>query len=209
MDALSISRFTSRLAPPVRSSISWQGIAEMLGDPCRTACTVVTCQGSACPHKEGGCWSPAVFSGNRRSRQDVEAVTCLVLDVDHATEATVEAFRGQLADYQHMLHTTHADRPGDRCMRVVVQLSRPVLPTEWSRFWAAAVFALGMPRDLACGDIARCYYLPSRPRDADYLAVVHMGDPLDVDAVLAAAPILDELAAQPVVQSPAQEGISP
>lgn len=46
----------------------------------------------------------------------------------------------------------------------------------------------------------RIHPLPSRPFDADYFAAVHAGEPLDVDAVLAAAPILDDFAAQPAAQ---------
>lgn len=202
---LTISRFAARIHPPTREPLTWQQLAALFSDPRRTSCTVATCRGSTCPHKDGACWSPAVFRGSKRSAHDVEAVSCLALDIDHATEVAIEALRAQLADYQHLIHVTHADRPDDRGLRVVIQLSRDVTPVEWSRFWRAAVIALGLPSDLACGDIARCYYLPSRPFDADYFAVVHAGEAFDVDAALAAAPILDDLVAQPA----AQEGISP
>lgn len=172
----------------------------MFSDPCRTPCTVATCRGSACVHKEGGCWSPAVFSGSRRARQDVEAIACLVIDVDHATEAAVEELRGKIIDYQHVLHTTHADRQDDRCMRIVVQLTRPVKISEWPQFWQAATLLLGAPADPSCGDGARCYYLPSRPRDADYFVAEHAGVALDVDAILASVAVVHDAAMQTAVQ---------
>lgn len=199
-DQLMISNFTSRLAPPTRHSLSWQALAELFANPCRTACTVATCRGSACLHKEGGCWSPAVFSGSRRTKQDVEAVSCLVFDIDHATESAVAGLRSRLSDYQHVLHTTHADRPDDRCMRAVVQLSRPVAIGEWRPFWEAATALLGALTDASCGDVARCYYLPSRPRDADYFVAEHAGGALDVDALLASATALHPAVEQAVAQ---------
>jgi hypothetical protein len=137
--------------------------------------------------------------------QGVEAISCLVLDVDHVTEAAVDALRGRLVAHQHVLHMTHADRRDDRCVRVVVRLSRPVAIGEWPRFWRAATALLGAGADQGCGDAARYYYLPSRPIDADYLVVEHAGVALDVDATLAAMPVLKDLASQPA----AQEGGAP
>jgi hypothetical protein len=127
-----------------------------------------------------------------------------VLDVDHTTDAAIDALRAQLSEYQHLLHVTHADRPDDRCLRVVVQLSRAVTLVEWPRFWQAAILALSVSADPACGDVARCYYLPSRPHDADYFVAVHAGGPLDVDALLASAPVRHDSAMQPT----AQEGVA-
>ena len=202
---LGISRFTSRLAPPTRELLSWQQLAALFSDPRRTSCPLAICRGSTCPHKDGECWSPSVFSGSTLSAQDVEAVSCLVLDVDHVTDAAVDVMRTQIVEYQHLIHVTHSDRLDDRCLRVIVQLSRSVDPIEWPRFWSASVRALSAPIDSTCGDIARCYYLPSRPYDADYFVAVHMGEPLDVDAMLAAAPDPDDSA----TQITEQEGITP
>lgn len=182
---LTISRLASRASSPTPVAFSWQEFAALFADPYRVACTVESCCGSACPHKEGGCWSPAVFRGDRRVKQEVEAVSCLVLDVDHATEARVAGLLDKLAAYQYVLHTTHADRRDNRCMRVVVQLTRPVMIDEWPRFWQAATLLFGTPMDPSCGDVARCYYLPSRPRDADYVVVEHAGAPLEVSSILA------------------------
>jgi hypothetical protein len=201
---LTISRSATPTALPTRESLSWQQLAALFSEPRRAMCTVADCQGSSCVHKIGECWSPAVFNGNRR-KQNVEAISCLVLDVDHATDAAVEALRSQLVDYQHLIHTTHADRLGDHCMRVVVQLSRAVTLAEWPRFWQAAVVALGVPADPACGDAARCWYLPNRPHDADYFAAVHAGKPLDVDALLTSAAVRHD----PAEQIAAQEGVAP
>jgi hypothetical protein len=185
---LTISRAARLNYPPKCETLTWQQLAALFDEPQRTSCTVATCRGSSCPHKAGAWWSPAVFSGSTRAAKNVESVSCLVLDVDHASDTVVETMREQLAEYQHLIHVTHTDRPTARCLRVIVQLSRAVTPVEWPRFLSAAISTLSVPADLACSDIQRCYYLPSRPLDANYFAVVHAGESLNVDAVLAAAP---------------------
>lgn len=188
MTALTISRFTSRISLPTRYNLAWAQLVQSLSDPCRTPCTIADCCGSECPRKDGPCWSPAVFRPNSKYRSvvEVETISCLVLDLNHKPQSTVDALRDRLARYQHLLHGTHADRPDDRSMRVVVQLSRSVAPAEWSRFWRAAVDALHAPADPICGNLARLYYYPSCPRDADYFVANRDGEALDVDAVLAA-----------------------
>lgn len=186
--SVTISRLASTRSVPTRESRSWHELAALLSDPRATPCTTSTCGGSSCAHKGGACWSPAVFRADQRAAANVEAIGCLVLDVDHVSEVVLEGLREQLKKYQHLIHTTHADRLDDRCVRVVVQLSRAVAPSEWSRFWRAAVAALGAPTSQTHGDAARCYYLPSRPSDADYFVAVHVGMPFDVDQVLASAP---------------------
>lgn len=186
MTALTISRFTSRIAVPARTNVTWAQLVNLLSDPCRTPCSLENCAGSACHHKDGGCWSPATFrpSSKYRSAKDVEAISCLVLDIDHVPSPAVDAMIDHLARYQHLLHSTHADRSDDRSLRVVVQLSRSVMPGEWSRFWPAAVNSLCAPADPVCGDVARLYYYPSCPRDADYFVAHGDGEALDVDALL-------------------------
>lgn len=166
-------------------AISWQEFVALFAVPHRAGCTLESCRGSGCPYKEGACWSPAVFRGDHRTRHDVETISCLVLDVDHAPEARGAALLDKLAAYQYVLHSTHADRRDDRCLRVIIRLSRPVTIGEWPWFWQEATRSLGSLMDPACADAARCYYLPSRPRDADYFVVEHAGEPLDVAAILA------------------------
>jgi hypothetical protein len=201
---IDISRFKSRTAAPTRDCVSWNWLVHQLSTPTRTSCTTSTCSGSGCPHKDGGCWSPAVFAADMpRQKQCVEAVACLVLDIDHVSARAVAALQDHLARYEHIIHATHSDRDDDRCLRVVMQLSRAVLPSEWPMFVRAAIASLPAPADPLSMDIARLYFLPSRPRDADYFIVAHAGEPLDVDATLAAARAVN---LAPPAQAP-QEGV--
>jgi len=166
-----------------------------------------------CPHKNGRSWSPAVYPAKKSRKKDfVEEVSFLVVDLDHLSDEQLAEALGPLSSYQRIVHASHSDRttgeagtcscdsePGaqhgtscparvDRCVRVIVALTRSVRQDEWSRFWRAAMTHLRQPADPSCCDANRLYYLPSRPRDAEnYLVEVHDGAPLDVDQVLAAS----------------------
>lgn len=183
-----ISLASTRFSPLTRTTVTWEQLKVMLEVHRVATCVVETCLGSSCPCKDGVCWSPTVFGGNGLpSRGNAEGTAFLVLDVDRQTDEALLAMQGLLVRYQHLLHATHADRPGSRCLRVVVRLSRTVPSTEWPAFWSAAVQRLEIPVDAGCADVSRFYYLPSRPRGADYFMKSHEGEIFDVDAVMRGA----------------------
>lgn len=204
---------------PKRGAGSWEQIVSSLADVRATPCASAACLGrigGKCPHKDGPSWVPAVFcDGARRASENVESVTLLVIDIDHATEAQLAERLALLAGVRHVVHGSHSDahestrttvvdeqgRPkiiGGRCVRVVVPLTRPLSPTDWLRFWIASARALGA--DESTKDASRLYYLPSRPADASHPAIDGTGyhfvesdpelPPLDVDAMLANAPLV-------------------
>lgn len=187
-------------ASPRRERVTWDELIAMLATPRRTACTLDTCgtgvhadldrdgKPRGCRHKDAGGWVPATFSVGRK-KATVQHVSMLVVDADHLPDdATLETVLAKLERYRYVAHATHSDRPGDRCARIALPLSRPVPGGDWERFWPAAMAMLGMPADPSCCDAGRLYYLPSRPSDADYWHVVHDGEPIDVAAVVRSAP---------------------
>lgn len=158
-----------------------------------------------CKHKYVGAWSPAVYPpGATRSKKNVGVVSLLVLDLDHMTDADVARAAEQLAPYQYIAHSSHGDlkpamRPlpddpetleqvTERALRVVVELSEPVLGTDWPRFWETAVRFFGGDADPATCDASRLYFLPTRRADAPGMYTTNPGKPLDVRAILAMAP---------------------
>lgn len=186
---VAISRFSSvHDVHPAREDRSWSDFVTLLSEPIITPCTLASCARSACPHKRGACWSPAVSADGTR-RGEVAALSLLVFDVDRATDAQVYALRGRLDGHRYLIHATHADRPDDRFVRVVVTLSRPVPRVAWRAFWAVAQQTIGPIADSTCADAGRIYFLPSVPRDAGYLVQVNEGEPFDVDAALAMSAI--------------------
>lgn len=186
-----ITGYTSRTDTNPRTAVvSWQGLAARLANPRIAACSVATCAGRTCLGKLGAAWSPATIAPDRtRCDAAVTALSLLVLDVDHvATDAELCAVVERVATYRHIVHATHSDRAGDRCVRVVLPLSRPATRDEWPRVWTSAIDVLEVPADRQCGDRSRLYYAPSRPRGADYRYFVGDGNTLDVDEMLARAP---------------------
>lgn len=115
-------------------------------------------------------------------------MSLLGIDLDHANEAALAKALGKVEGYRHVAHATHSDRPGDRCVRIIVALSRQVTREEWRPFWTAAMRFLDIPADRQCNDANRIYFLPSRPADSEYLFRSADGVALDVDAMLARVP---------------------
>ena len=200
-ERLAISTVESKFDnKPVRVRVTWDGVVRSLTTPRRAACTVASCgtgmhadldkdgKSRGCRHKDGPGWIPATFSKGRKA-SEAELISILVVDIDHLPDdAALADTLAKLEPYAYVGHATHSDKPGDRCARVAVRLSRPVPGAEWSRFWATAMSTLGMPADPACCDAGRLYFKPSRPSDADFWFATHEGDPLDVDAILERAP---------------------
>ncbi len=62
----------------------------------------------------------------------------LVFDIDHATHEQLAKLEAQLSYYRFIAHASHQDRSGDRRVRYVATLSRPVvLAGEWLQSAAA------------------------------------------------------------------------
>lgn len=194
MNTLGITWLQSSVdVEPKSASLHWQDFTALLMKPHRTPCTPETCSGCTCPHKQGPCWSPAVFEstgvGSSGSlRRHVATITLLVFDIDHTSADQIREIRRNLHDYRYLIHATHSDRPASRAVRFVIALSRPVLRGEWPRFWQAATKKIAPSADPACSDAGRIYYLPNRQTGADYLFDMAGGRALDVDAVLTNMP---------------------
>lgn len=187
-----VSLFTSeRDNAPRTHELTFDELAQDLATARASPCTPGDCVGSKCPHKLGRGWSPATFIGTR-SKKNVDHVHALVVDVDHVTDADIAALVPRLEPFRYIVHTSHSDRIGDRCLRVVIELDTPVAAVDWPRFWSTVMSALGLPADPSTCDASRLYFLPSRPTGADYFSAVHPGAPLSVAGTLAAAPARPE-----------------
>lgn len=203
MNALTVSLFyDKRDNVPRQQQGTWDYLVSELQEPRISDCGYKDCQLNRCAHKNGPGWSPARYrEGATRGLNGVNEVTLLVLDFDHLSDRELDASLSRLTAYQHVVHASHSDRPGNRCVRAIVALSRPVIAKDWMRFWRSAVHALGVPIDRQASDASRLFFLPSRPTEACHVAsdgtgyffYVHDGDALDVDAILELTPIEPKL----------------
>lgn len=137
-------------------------------------------------------WIPASLPSGARASDNVEAVSCLVLDYD---EQKVEQWAGvlesvQAMGLQYIYHSTrsHAPVDGQLSYRLVLRLTRNVLGREWPGFWSTMARELGASNDRKTKDLVRLYYRPVQIESAPQFECGHGGaEALDVDTVLSMA----------------------
>ena len=86
---------------PRRADVSWATFVEAFRKIRRAGCLVANCKHHLCPHKNGSAWTPAIYPpGTPRQKIFVEAVSLLVVDLDHLTDVELAAALAPLAPYQ-------------------------------------------------------------------------------------------------------------
>lgn len=168
----------------------WEAFVSFLRAVKRTPCSLESCSGKTCLHKNTDLWSPGDFKSIIKLSAGAPlalnppftmlALFFLVFDVDAAPEAEIVTMRDALSPYQHLIHATHGDQQDRRSLRVILPLRYPLDPLHGEKYWLVAKNLFHIPADLACRDIFRKYYTPSRPCDADYFFVSQAGTFLDV-----------------------------
>lgn len=123
-------------------------------------------------------WSPGVPRGTRRKNDQVDEVSCLVLDVDDGADFRVVSgrfFGFALVAHSTWRHTSDAPRG-----RIILPLAAPIPVRWWPRafFWAQATSGCAM--DPACKDPSRTYYLPSTDGKRECLSWAEDGKFLDL-----------------------------
>lgn len=191
MTAMQIAVYANERAnSPSVGEVTWPELVDSLTEYRRAACTVATCPGKDCPHKLGQAWSPVIIEGTRADK-NVRAMTAAVFDLDHVKDDD-DAWLDRLTSdgVAYVLHSSHSHRASDLCLRLVMPLSRPVPASDWRRMWSALIDRYELPVDRVCKDLSRIYFAPSAPSDADVFVLKNVeGKPLDVDEILASAPM--------------------
>jgi predicted P-loop ATPase len=183
----------------------WGSLAELLADFKETPCA--PCTGKSCASKFGLAWSPVEIEGTRLN-ENVRSITAAVFDLDHLTAAQLEDVARRIEGFEYVVHSTHSHRPpDDQCLRLVIPLSRPALPSEWAQVFGAAVDFLAIPADPSCKDLARLYFLPSVAAGEARLYARGEGHTLDVDALLTHAKAPTSEGDDEEAQSLAAEGV--
>lgn len=184
---LNIAVYASKKDPTPShcGEITWEQLARDLQIHERTACTVASCLGHQCAHKDGLAWSPVRLRAPRRANENVESLSAAVFDLDDVTEAELADIGAKLEGTAYVLHSTHSGKG----FRLVLKLSRDVLPEEWPALWRGAAKRFGLRADDACKDLARLYFFPSAPQGAEVVACEGFGASVDVDAILRASAV--------------------
>ena len=129
----------------------------------------------------------------RRVEENVEYVVSLVTDHDGITDPERDALLERASCLDFVMHSTWNHRgekyDGKGAYRLVLRLSRPVLPREWRRLYKQVATELGAPYDKSTCDPVRFFFAPFYPAGGPEPFVhVNRGVPLDVDMFLAEAP---------------------
>ena len=106
--------------------------------------------------------------GASRGKRGVLRATALVPDFDHMkAEAADQVLRRlQARGWAHVGCSSwshQAEGPDDWCFRVLILVSRPILPDEYEAVWVAANGALDRLADANARDISRLWYVASCP----------------------------------------------
>lgn len=142
-------------------------------------------------------FSLAKFKGDRRAKSNVEEVSSLALDDDEsclAIDQLASVWRGCAG----VIFTTHSHTPRAPRYRIVLQLSRDVTASEYARLWAWAKERAGFVRlDEATKDASRFWFVPAKRPGGVYEVFELKGEPINVDAILAAS-VSEPKPAQPL-----------
>ena len=132
--------------------------------------------------------------GALRGKRGILRANALVLDFDHLTteQTALVGRKARAAGWAHLSCTSYSHLAGgadDHCFRLVVLVSRPILPAEYESVWVATNGALGRLADANARDISRLWFVASCPPERLEHAAVHCidGRPLDVDRAIAAS----------------------
>lgn len=169
--ALDIALFRNKSGThPRRKRVAWDELRELLT------------QHEERREKDGPLWSPTVYAaGATRGKENVQAVTALVLDFDSGV--AVGPFRKRWERWTWAAHSTHSHQVDDPHWRGIFPLAAAVPIAEWPTVYRRLAAELGAGQtDPSCKDASRMYFLPSCAPEGPRFAETHEGEALDLSA---------------------------
>ena len=144
------------------------------------------------PKNKLHCWSPALFPEkgpkNKRANDNVLQISAIVFDYDHPGWSA-ERMAEHLSDLAlaHCVYTTWSHTDEEPRYRVIVFLSRPVSPKEFSTVRERAIALIDYTEglDTGCSDLARLYAIPTRRTGSSFQSFLQVSStPLCVDSLM-------------------------
>lgn len=145
-------------------------------------------------HKDGPAVIFATFkSGGRITRDHVETVTALGLDIDEVNGDPKKALEDlhQALPYAKVAHSTFSSTPEEPRCRVILPFDREYTVTEFERIWRYVhVLTGGKLLDVKCKNPDRLYYTPRWPAGSrDRWVRVWDGPRLSISVIPANFPV--------------------
>lgn len=115
-------------------------------------------------------WSPATFEGDKRGGANVQAVSCLVYDVDEEPIPSLMEISRHFSEkgIQWFAHSTSSSLMDAPRWRLLVALSRPLTAEEHALAWRAMADELPFRVGAASKDAARIWFQPCVGADGSF-----------------------------------------
>jgi hypothetical protein len=113
-------------------------------------------------------WSPTLFEGDYRKRDNAKTVTCFASDIDEWHGSSIDfgaALAKALSDAYCLWHSTMSSEPGALRWRLAVALRQTILASEFLPLWRAMQLVLAQERiylDPSTKDVSKAYLWPAR-----------------------------------------------
>ena len=120
--------------------------------------------------KDVGGFVGGSLKNGRRKAENVQSRTLLTLDLDYVTDINIWSTIESLWKFSVVMYSTHSHSPEKPRLRLVIPLSRPVLPDEYQAIARMLANDLGIDQfDDTTYEPFRLMYWPSTPCDIDYV----------------------------------------
>jgi putative DNA primase/helicase len=154
-------------------NISWSDLVKKLSNTTRTPETVAEYKKMAKVDrdriKDVGGFVGGTLKNGRRLKANVANRTLLTLDLDYV-EGDIWSSIELLYDFNVVMYSTHTHTTDNQRLRLVIPLSRPVLPEEYQAISRMVADDLGIDQfDDTTYDPERLMYWPSTSCDGDYV----------------------------------------
>ncbi|APC85790.1 virulence-associated E family protein [Clostridium botulinum] len=170
-------------------NILWSELVEKLSNTTRTPETYAEYKKMAKTEKDkikdvGGFVGGGLKNG-RRKAENVQNRTLLTLDLDYVNGDIWSSIE-LLWDFSVAMYSTHTHATDNQRLRLVIPLSRPVLPDEYQAISRMVASDLGIDQfDDTTYEPSRLMYWPSTSSDGDYIFKIQDETWLNPDEILA------------------------
>ena len=169
-------------------NILWSELVDKLSNTTRTPETYAEYKKMAKTDKDrikdvGGFVGGSLKNG-RRKAENVANRTLLTLDLDYV-QGDIWSSIELLYDFSVAMYSTHTHAPDNQRLRLVIPLSRPVLPDEYQAIGRMVAEDLGIDQfDDTTYEPSRLMYWPSTSSDGEYIFKFQDSQWLNPDDVL-------------------------
>ncbi|WMJ79555.1 virulence-associated E family protein [Clostridium sp. MB40-C1] len=170
-------------------NILWSELVDKLSNTTRTPETYTEYKKMSKTEKDrikdvGGFVGGGLKNG-RRKAENVQNRTLLTLDLDYV-KGDIWSSIELLWDFSVAMYSTHTHTPDNPRLRLVIPLSRPVLPDEYQAIARMIASDLGIDQfDDTTYEPSRLMYWPSTSSDGDYIFKIQDEPWLNPDEILA------------------------